>query len=72
MREAFEGGAFAIVGLNTGTATMLAEEEFDIPTFGTMAHSFIANSASNRPTYFNEPGDGNCPKVEAAPGAGRA
>ena len=25
-----------------------------------------ANSASNRPTYFNEPGDGNCPKVEAA------
>src|SRR5450830_464719 len=25
----------------TGTATMLAEEEFGIPTFGTMAHSFI-------------------------------
>src|ERR1035437_1891934 len=25
----------------TGTATMLAEEEFDIPTFGTMAHSFV-------------------------------
>jgi nicotinate phosphoribosyltransferase len=24
-----------------GTATMLAEEEFGIPTFGTMAHSFI-------------------------------
>src|SRR5664280_1569316 len=24
-----------------GTATMLAEEEFDIPTFGTMAHSFV-------------------------------
>jgi nicotinate phosphoribosyltransferase len=25
----------------TGTATMLAEKEFGIPTFGTMAHSFI-------------------------------
>ncbi len=24
-----------------GTATMLAEEEFDIPIFGTMAHSFV-------------------------------
>jgi nicotinate phosphoribosyltransferase len=24
-----------------GTATMLAEEEFGIPTFGTLAHSFI-------------------------------
>ncbi len=25
----------------TGTATVLAEEQFDIPTFGTMAHSFV-------------------------------
>jgi nicotinate phosphoribosyltransferase len=29
-----------IVGF-AGTATMLAEEEFGIPTFGTMAHSFV-------------------------------
>jgi nicotinate phosphoribosyltransferase len=34
-----------------GTATMLAEEEFGIPTFGTMAHSFIEACESERAAF---------------------
>jgi nicotinate phosphoribosyltransferase len=50
-----EAGLFAarasyIAGF-TGTATLLAEREFGIPAFGTMAHSYIQAHASEREAF---------------------